>query len=121
MSTPFADILRVAVEGTPRAIGGAFAAWDGEMVDFFTDGDPTDWAILTAHYGVVLSNLEAALNTLHFGGPEYVVIEHARLDVLVHTVAEGYYALLAVEPPTPTTVALEALQAAVTALRKEMA
>ena len=34
---------------------------------------------------------------------------------------DGYFALLAVEPPTPTSIALEALQVAVRALRREMA
>ena len=37
--TPFGRILREAVEGTPGAVGGAFAASDGEMVDAFTTRD----------------------------------------------------------------------------------
>jgi len=118
--SPFSDILRNAVERTPRAVGGAFAARDGEMVDYFSATDPTDWAILTAHYGVVLANLEAVFNTWHFGGPEYFVVEHTRLDVLVHAVEDGYYALLAVEPPTPLGTALTSLTDAVRELRREM-
>ena len=39
------------------------------MVDSFTERDPTEWAILTAHYGVVLANLEAALNTCTSAAP----------------------------------------------------
>jgi len=120
MASPFAEILRHAVERTPRAVGGAFAAPDGEMVDYFAATDPTDWAILTAHYGVVLANLEAAFNTWHFGGPQFFVVEHTRLDVLVHAVDDGYFALLAVEQPAPLGVALSSLTEAVTALRKEM-
>ena len=121
MSSPFAKILQEAVEKTPRAIGGAFAAPDGEMVDFFAAGDPLELAILTAHYGVVAANLEAAFNTWHFGGPQYFVCEHTRVDVLVHMVEDGYYALLAVEQPSPLGVALGALTDAVGELRKEMA
>jgi hypothetical protein len=120
VASPFAMILRHAVERTPRAVGGAFAAPDGEMVDYFAATDPTDWAILTAHYGVVLHNLEAAFNTWHFGGPKFFVIEHSRLDVLVHCVEDGYYALLAVEQPAPLGVALSSLEDAVAELRKEM-
>jgi hypothetical protein len=120
VSTPFAKILQDAVERTPRAIGGAFAAPDGEMVDFFAAGDPLELAILTAHYGVVLSNLEAAFNTWHFGGPQFFVCEHTRVDVLVHIVEDGYYALLAVEQPSPLGVALGSLTDAVVELRREM-
>ena len=120
MATPFAEILRIAVERTPRAVGGAFAAADGEMVDWFASGDPVEWALLTAHYGVVLANLEAALGALHYGGPEFFVVEHARLDILVHIVHDGYYALLAVEPPAPLATALTALRQAASELRKEM-
>ena len=84
--TPFARILRTAVDRTPGALGGAFAAYDGEMVDYITEVDPTELAIMTAHYGVVLASLEAALNTKHFGGAEYFVVENSKVDVVVHTV-----------------------------------
>jgi len=120
VSTPFAKILQDAVEKTPHAIGGAFAAPDGEMVDFFAAGDPMELAIITAHYGVVLANLEAVFNTWHFGGPQMFVVEHTRVDVLVHAVEDGYYALLAVEQPSPLGVALGSLTEAVTELRREM-
>ena len=120
MPGPFAEILRTAVERTPGAVGGAFAAPDGEMVDWFTSGDPVEWAILTAHYGVVLANIESALGALHYGGAEFFVVEHSRLDILVHAVDDGYYALLACEQPAPIAAALGSLRRAVAALRKEM-
>lgn len=118
--TPFAQILRDAVERTPGAIGGAFAAEDGEMVDAFTARDPTDWALLTAHYGVVLANLEAAFNTWHFGGPEYLIIEHTKLDVLVQPVSQGYYAVLALARPASISAGLRALRWAAVRLKQEM-
>lgn len=118
--TPFARILARAVAATPGAIGGAFAASDGEMVDYVTKGDVHEWALLTAHYGVILANLEALLNTQHFGGTCYFVIENSRLDVVVHAVDAGYYALLAVPPPAPIGLALGALAAAAVELRQEM-
>ena len=120
MASPFADILRAAVEKTPRAIGGAFAAADGEMVDWFASMDHDSWAILTAHYGVVLANIESALGALHYGGAEFFVVEHSRLDILVHAVDDGYYALLACAQPAPIAAALGSLRRAVAALRKEM-
>jgi predicted regulator of Ras-like GTPase activity (Roadblock/LC7/MglB family) len=119
--TPFAAILRDAVERTPGAIGGSFADADGEMVDAFTRRDPTEWAILTAHYGVVLASLESAFNTLHVGGPRYVVIEHTRYDVLMQPVSGGYFALLALARPASISAGLRALEHAAAALKKEMA
>lgn len=119
--SPFAEILREAVEHTPGAVGGSFAAHDGELVDAFTARDRDEWAVLTAHYGVVLANLESAFNTLHVGGPQYFVVEHTKYDVLVQPVAEGYFALLALARPASISAGLRALGHAVRRLAREMA
>jgi hypothetical protein len=116
----FGAILRRAVAATPGAIGGAFADSDGEMIDSFTTRDPHDWALLTAHYGIVLSQLHAALGTWHFGGPEYFVARHAVLEVVVHAVHGGYYALLAVTEPATLGHALRSLRQAAHELYQEM-
>jgi len=118
--TPFARILRAAVDRTPGAVGGAFAAYDGELVDAVATIDPTDWAILTAHYGVILANLEAALNTKHFGGAEYFVVENSQIDVVVHTVLDGYFALIAIHQPACLATALRVIGDAAQQLRAEM-
>jgi len=119
--TPFAAILQRAVEATPGAVGGAFADPTGEMVDSFADGyDPHEWAVLTAHYGVVLAQLQAMFGTWHFGGADYFIAQHARLGVVVHAVDRGYYALLAVTGPNPIAHALLAAQHAAAALYEEM-
>jgi predicted regulator of Ras-like GTPase activity (Roadblock/LC7/MglB family) len=118
--TPFTRILTRAIADTPGAIGGAFAAPDGEMVDCVTTGDPTDLAILTAHYGVILASLEALLDTQHFGGTQYFVIENGRVDIVIHTVDDGYYAMLAVPTPAPLGCAIGALRQAALELRREM-
>ncbi|HUJ59929.1 MAG TPA: hypothetical protein VLX92_15600 [Kofleriaceae bacterium] len=119
--TPFGLILQRAVERTPNAIGGAFADCDGEMVDSYTRIDPHDWAVLTAHYGVVLSQLTAAFGTWHYGGPEYFIARHQSLEVVVFSVHQGYYALLAFDQPAPLALALDSLRVAASALRVEMA
>jgi hypothetical protein len=90
------------------------------MVDSFSTIDPEDWALVTAHYGVVLAQLHAAFGTWHFGGPEYFIAQHKSLEVIVHSVEAGYYALLAFEKPAPLALALTSLRAAVVAIRKEM-
>jgi hypothetical protein len=119
--TPFAAILKEAVQASPNAIGGSFADSEGEMVDSFATIDPHDWAVLTAHYGVVMGHLHSAFNTWHYGGPQYFIAQHAKLDIVVHHVEAGYFALLAFNKPANLAYALDRLRVACSALRKEMA
>lgn len=128
--TPFGEIMKRAVEATPEAVGGAFADADGEMVDAYARSTfhAHDWAILTAHYGVILSHLHASFGLWHFGGPEYFVARHGKLDIVVHALDGGYYALLAVgRSPDDRTVddvaqhALATLHEAAKDLHREMA
>ena len=119
--TPFRAILKRAVEATPGAVGGAFADSEGEMVDWFANYDPHEWAVLTAHYGVVLSQLHAAFSLWHYGAPEYFMVQHKKLGVVIHTVEGGYFALMAVSDPARVQVALSSLSASVAELAKEMA
>jgi hypothetical protein len=119
--TPFGKILQRAVERTPGAIGGAFADSDGEMVDSYALVDPHDWAVLTAHYGVVLNHITAAFGVWHFGGPEYFVAQHRFVEIIVHAVDAGYYALIACQMPAPLELALDHVREAADALRVEMA
>lgn len=117
--TPFTAILRRTVEQTPHAIGGAFAASDGEMVDSFSLMNAHEWAILTAHYGIVLAQLTAAFGTLHFGGPEYFIAKHNHIEIHVQAVHAGYYALIALSQPVALDLVRE-LQRCAAALAKEM-
>ena len=122
--TPFGHILKRAVEATPGAVGGAFADSEGEMVDSFAAYDAHEWAVLTAHYGVVLSQLHSAFGVWHYGGPEYFIARHAQLDIVVHAVEGGYYALIALtdqgDSSAPLATALRSLRTACGELRKEM-
>jgi hypothetical protein len=118
--TVFARILKKAVDATPHAIGGAFADRDGEMVDSFATIDAHEWAVLTAHYGIVLAQLDAAFGTWHFGGPEYFVAQHEQIEVVVHAVEGGYYALLALRGGGNLGAAIERLRATACELREEM-
>ena len=118
--TPFAAILKRAVEATPNAIGGAFADADGEMVDSYSTIDPHEWAVLTAHYGVVMAHLTAAFGTWHFGGPEFFIAQHRKLQIVVCAVDAGYFALVAVREPANVGLALQHLRTASVELRREM-
>ncbi len=140
--TPFGEIMKRAVESTPDAVGGSFADSTGEMVDcyvatrssgFAKGFEGHDWAILTAHYGVILAHLHAAFGIWHFGGPEYFVAQHQRLGIVVHALDGGYFALLAVDRKAHSTArddadfadfasrALASLRDAARDLHREMA
>jgi predicted regulator of Ras-like GTPase activity (Roadblock/LC7/MglB family) len=120
VNTPFSSILEDVVKASPNAIGGAFAASDGEMVDAFSTMNATDFAIITAHYGVVMALLKSAFGTWHFGWPEYFYAQFKMLDVIVHEVDAGYFALVAYSSPPEIGNALEHVKVACTRLKKEM-
>jgi hypothetical protein len=120
VSTPFANILREAVNSTPCAIGGAFAAEDGETVDFYSNWDRDQWGILTAHYGIVLRHVQSMLNTVHYGEAELLVVSHPKLEIMVQPVAEGYFAMIALEPPAPLATAISTIDTVARCLREEM-
>jgi hypothetical protein len=119
--TPFGEILKDAVHVCPNAIGGAFAASDGEMVDSFSTIDPHEWAVLTAHYGIVMAHLNSCFDTWHYGGPEYFIAQHGKLDIIACAVDSGYYALIALEKPANLGYALAHMRTACAKLKKEMA
>ena len=119
MASTFQAILQQAVEQTPGAIGGAFAAFDGELVD--AHGAPTiEWDLFAAHFGVVLQGIQAALHTLHFGDAQHVILEHRRLDVLIMAVNDGYYMVMATQAPMAIAQALGHGHRTVARLRDEM-
>lgn len=118
--TPFSTILKRAVERTPNAIGGAFADADGEMVDSFAKGDAIELAVMTAHYGVILQHLIACFSMWHFGSPEYFIVEHDKLEVVIYSLDFGYYAMIASTKPAEPAVALDSVRDAARELRVEM-
>ena len=120
MASAFATIINAVVDRTPGAIGVAFAASDGELVDSVARVDDDEWALITAHYGVVLGHMQAALRTLHHGEAETVLITHGRVDILVHAVGEGYYALVAIQHPAQLARAMSVLAGAAADLKREM-
>jgi hypothetical protein len=119
--TPFGAILRRAVLATPNAIGCAFADAEGEMVDSFATINAHEWAVLTAHYGIVMGHLHAAFGTWHFGGPEFFIAQHRDLEIVVCAVEAGYYVLMAIKGPANLGFALQHLHVAAALLKREMA
>jgi hypothetical protein len=120
MVTPFGDILRQAVAQTPGAVGSALAARDGELVDSWTTLDPIDWAVLTAHFGIVVNHMRCALHTFHFGDLELVYFSYHELDLAVQIVTRDYFAILASAPPMHLQATTRTLHDTVQNLHREM-
>lgn len=120
MSSPFSHILEKVVRRTPGAIGGAFAAGDGEMVDSYAESAADEWALITAHYGILLAHVQSALRTFHYGEAEFMIMTHGEIDILMHAVAEGYYALVAARHPAPVAKVIREMALAADSLRREM-
>ncbi|HEY8146813.1 MAG TPA: hypothetical protein VIG06_29235 [Kofleriaceae bacterium] len=121
--TPFAAILRQAVEQLPGAIGGTLAAGDGETVDYHVRGGwrRAEWELLTAHHGVLFRHVRSWLHTRHYGDPELMVVSHRELHVLLREVADGYFALLALDDAAEILSASRLLTDAAALLKREMA
>jgi hypothetical protein len=118
--TSLARILGAAIDETPGAIAGSFAASDGETVESVA-ADLESIAFLTAHYAVVVSQCRAAFGVFHYGEVIELVIWNRGLAVVVRSVADGYMALLTLSPGTPIATAQRALVRAAERLRAEIA
>jgi predicted regulator of Ras-like GTPase activity (Roadblock/LC7/MglB family) len=120
--TPFAAILRRAVERVPGAIGAIFAAWDGEAVDSYHSplGARDDLLVLGAHYGIILNHVQSVLHLTHFGEAEEIILQHKKVDLVVRAVDQSYYVVLAVGAGAHLATALREVLAAASALRQEM-
>jgi hypothetical protein len=119
--TSFTPILRGAIDQVAGAVGAIFAAWDGEAVDLVAREDETEIALLAAHYGIILSHVQSAIKLFHFGEAYEIVLSHARMDLILRTVAEGYYVMIAVRGRVHLASAVKVIERAALALRKEMA
>ena len=120
MSTVFTAILQRAVERVPGAVGAIFADWDGEAVDHFSKGSAYDMLLLAAHFGVVLNHVQSVLHLFHFGEAEEIILQHAQMDLIVRSVGEGYYVVLAAGAGTHLATARREAAVAAKALRAEM-
>jgi predicted regulator of Ras-like GTPase activity (Roadblock/LC7/MglB family) len=113
-------ILGAAVREVPGALGGSFAAADGEIVAM-QGGDGDEVAFTTAHHAVLLAQVRSALRTFHFGDPLELLVVCERGMILMQAVEAGYFAMLALGPDAPLADAQRALARASAELREAVA
>lgn len=121
MYSPFGDILKQAVQSTPCAVGGALAAKDGELVDSFSEWEHDEWALFTAHSGVLFHYARSALHTFHFGDVQFIYIQLDKMTLAMHAVVDGYYALMAIDGASEMNSVERTLCSAADMLCQEMA
>ena len=108
------------VERVPGAVGAVFADWEGEPVDQFAHIPPIDIQIVGAHWGIVWSQAHARLVAKGLGAIEELLIEGERAIVLVRSVAEGYFVVLATKRDAHLATARRELERGARTLLGEM-
>jgi predicted regulator of Ras-like GTPase activity (Roadblock/LC7/MglB family) len=116
----FADILKNMVERVPGAVGAVFADWEGEPVDQFAHIPPLDIQLVGAHWGVVWNQATTRLGRHGLGAVEELLIEGERAIVLVRSVTDRYFVVLATRRDAHLATARRELLRGAEILRGEM-
>jgi predicted regulator of Ras-like GTPase activity (Roadblock/LC7/MglB family) len=114
----FGEILETMVRRVPGAVGAVFADWEGEPVDQFAHIPPLDIQLVGAHWGVVWS--QAAMRLQSLGAVEELLIEGDRAIVLVRSVTDRYFVVLAIRSDAHLAMARRELERGAGILRSEM-
>ena len=116
----FLYILEAMVRRVPGAVVAVFADWDGEPVDQFAHIPALDIQLVDAHWGIVWSQATARLGRHELGAVEELLIEGERAIVVVRSVTERYFVVLATRRDVHLATALRELARGAGILRGEM-
>ena len=116
----FGAILKAMVERVPGAVGAVFTDWEGEPVDQFAHVPPLDIQLVGAHWGIVFLQTSERLLRHGLGPVEELLIEGERAMVLVRSVTEKYFVVLATKRDAHLATAMRELGRGAESLRSEM-
>jgi predicted regulator of Ras-like GTPase activity (Roadblock/LC7/MglB family) len=116
----FGEILQRMVERVPGAVGAVFTDWEGEPVDQFAHIPPLDIQLVGAHWGIVFLQASERLAKHGLGAVEEFLIEGERATVLVRSVTDKYFVVLATKREAHLATALRELSRTAECLRSEM-
>ncbi len=116
----FGAILETMVRRVPGAVGAVFADWEGEPVDQFAHIPPLDIQLVGAHWGIVWSQATERLGRHELGAVEELLIEGERATVLVRSVTDRYFVVLATKSDAHLATARRELERGADILRGEM-
>ena len=118
--TSFGAILQRMVERVPGAVGAVFTDWEGEPIDQFAHIPPLDIQLVGAHWGIVFLQASERLGRHGLGGVEELLIEGDKATVLVRSVTDKYFVVLATKQDAHLGTALRELSRGAEHLRSEM-
>jgi predicted regulator of Ras-like GTPase activity (Roadblock/LC7/MglB family) len=116
----FGEILQSMVERVPGAVGAVFTDWEGEPVDQFAHIPPLDIQLVGAHWGIVFLQASERLGKHGLGRVEELLIEGERALVLVRSVTDRYFVVLATKREAHLGTAMRELGRVADRLRSEM-
>src|SRR5215472_6568427 len=97
------------VERVPGAVGAVFTDWEGEPVDQFAHIPPLDIQLVGAQWGVVFLQASERLGRHGLGRAEELLIEGERALVIVRSVTDKYFVVLATQREAHLGTALREL------------
>ena len=95
----FRDALRDIVERTEGGVAGLIMDSEGIAVETYAlDGAPLDITTIGIEFGVVLSSIKRAAESLDAGRTREVAIGTEKMTTLIRTLGETYFLALAIRP-----------------------
>ena len=120
MASEFGEVLADLVGGTPGALGAVFIDWEGESVDQFGHIPEFDIRIMGAHWGIILNQVKTITERHGLGLPTSIMLSNEQSDVIIRTITEDYYVVLALKKGAHLATALKELDRAVSAIETMM-
>ena len=90
----FQEILQKVVDDVPGAAGVIFADWEGESVEYVSNGREEDIKLLGAHLGIILNLAREVAENCAQGGIRGMLVSSEAGRVVVQPVKEGYYLVM---------------------------
>ena len=95
----FRDALKEIVDKTDGGIAGLIMDSEGIAVDSYArDGAPFDINTVGIEFGVVLSSIKRAAESLDAGKAHEVAIGTDKMITLIRTLGDGYFLAVAIRP-----------------------
>jgi len=121
VTVPFQYMLTNLLVDVQGAHGAIFLDWEGEAVEYVTrQATPYELKIEGAYHGIFLRRLQNVSEHLGSGAVVSVTLVGQHLKVIGQNLKGGYYLLLLMEPASPLSHAVRAMQRTAEALNREI-
>lgn len=94
----FRDALREIVDQTEGGVAGLIMDSEGIAVESYVRGEPFDITTIGIEFGVVLSAIKRAADSLEAGRTREVAIATEKMTTIIRTLGETYFIALTIRP-----------------------